>query len=66
MKNKKEASSNKECDVVTERGVGLLTALLDAGNHGGRDGAEGGCLSRGQLPQLTISGQELLYMEGHM
>ena len=40
MKNKKEASSNKECDVVTERGVGLLTALLDAGNHGGRDGAE--------------------------
>ena len=60
MKIKKEASSDKECDVVTESGVGLLAALLDAHNRGGSGGAEGGCLSRGQLPQLTISGQELL------
>ena len=61
MKIKKAASSNKECD-VSESGVGLLTPFLDAGDQG----AEGGCLSRGQLPQLTISGQELLYVEGHV
>lgn len=65
MKIKKAASSSKECD-VSESGVGLLTPFLDAGHHGGRGGAEGGCLSRGQLPQLTISGQELLYVEGHV